>query len=268
MSESIVKSEHRVGNFTSSQVHKLIKMGSRPMTKEEKDQHKKDHPGSQKRNIDAGFSAGGLTYIKQRKQERKRKRSQSMDGSSQATAWGDLCELRVYDMIGLEWTIESKTTSAHKRVKYWTGSRDLIVPKKKIGEIKGYYPERFCDFADVLLKKDVDLFRREFPEEYWQIVSSAAIEGVPNGEALLYQPYDSEAGEIAKLLENLPEDANMWRFKTFFDTITVGDLYKLPFQPDDSGYPNLVTFEFKIPKEDLKFLESRIKEAEEELRKL
>ena len=268
MSESIVKNKQRVGNFTSSQAWKLIPLGSRPMTEEELKDYKEREPKGRKKNIDAGFNAGGMTYIKSRKQERKRGRSMSMDASSQATAWGDLMEYRVYDIIDLDWTIESKSTAKHSKIPFWTGSWDLIVPDIKVGEIKGYYPEKFCDFADVLLQKDVALFREKFPEEYWQIVSSAAIAGVPIGESLLYQPYDSEAKEIMELCDNHPDVKNVWRYKTFYDTIANDDLYRLPFQPDDSGYPNLVTFEFEIPKEDTEYLQNRIIEAENELRQM
>ena len=80
MSELIVKNIDRVGNFTSSKIHLLIPE-SRP------------YKGS-------GFQKGGYTYIKQRKQERKRKGSLSVDASTLATAWGDLMEQVCYTKLG------------------------------------------------------------------------------------------------------------------------------------------------------------------------
>ena len=260
---SIVKNSERVSNFTSSKISKLIPLGNRPMTEEELKAYKEREPKGRKKNIDAGFTAGGLTYIKQKRQEAKRKRSMSLDPYSKAIAWGHLCELRVYDMIGLEYKIESRTTTRHPRVPHWSGSNDLIVVDVKIGEIKCYYPENFCSYADVLIAKDLERFRDEFPDEYWQIVSNTCIHDVPNGEAILYQPYDSEASEICELIDRLgdefPEDA--WKYRYIWEAIHGERIHELPFQPDDSEYPNLVTWEFEVPVEDKKFLEERIVEA-------
>lgn len=242
MSESIVKNEQRIGRFTSSQISKLVK------------------PGRSKSDV---FSQAGLTYIKQKAQERKRKRSMSMDASSPATAWGDLMESRVYDLVGIEYTIQSRQTTVHPKYPFWSGSRDLIVPNVKIAEIKGYYPEKFCSYADVLLAKDLVTFKKDFADEYWQIVSNCILNNVPKGEAILYQPYESEAMEIAQLAENHPDVENMWQFKSIHDKIMAGELHRLPFQPDDSSYPNLITFEFVVPEQDKQLLTSRILFAEE-----
>jgi hypothetical protein len=242
MSESIVKNELRVGRFTSSQIGKLMKSG---------------------RSKSDIFSVAAHTYIKHKAQERKRGRSMSMDASSPATAWGDLMEARVYDLVGLEYTIQSRQTTVHPKYSFWSGSRDLIVPNSKIAEIKGYYPEKFCSYADVLLSKDLMRMKKEFDEEYWQIVSNCILNNVPNGEAILYQPYESEAMDIAELADNHPDVENLWQFKSIHDKIMSGELHRLPFQPDLSQYPNLITFEFKVPEADMEALTQRVIMAEE-----
>lgn len=249
-----------MANFTSSNVWKLIKKGSRPMTEEEKKAYKEKNPKGQKRNIDDGFSAGGETYINEKRQEQKRKRSLNLDSYSRALAWGDLMELLVYDMIGLEYQIQSKETTKHASVPRWSGSCDLLVPGIKVGEIKCYQPKMFCDYADMLLQKDLDLFRTDFAEEYWQIVSNAAIHGVSHGEALAFLPYDSMAPMIAEFAVEYDGD-DAWKYRYIYEEIYKGDLHKLPFQPDDSEYPALVTWEFEVPNEDILYLESRILEA-------
>jgi len=230
------------------------------MTDAEMKSYKEKEPKGRKKNIDDGFAAGGLTYIRQKRQERKRKRSLQLDPHSRSIAWGDLMELRVYELIGLEYEIQSKETTLHPKIPNWSGSTDLIVPGKKIGEIKCYQPEKFCDYADVLLAQDIEAFREDFSEEYWQIVSNACIHQVPVGEALLYIPDDSEAKEIAEFAyEWLGDDS--WKYRYIYEEILANDLHKLPFQPRDSEYPCLVQWEFEIPKEDTKYLEGRILEA-------
>lgn len=256
----IVKNPMRVGNFTSSECFKLIEKGSRPMTEDELKQHKEENPKSRKKNIDDGFAAGGETYIRHKGQERKRKRSMSMDAYSKAISWGELGELRVYDLVGLEYSLQSKETQRHPEIDFWTGSRDMIIPSVKIAEIKCYYPEKGCDYADMLLAKEVWRFREDFPQEYWQIVSNCAINQVPNGEAILYMPYDSEADDIAHLIDTYDEP-DQWRYRWIWDHIADGDLWKLPFQPDNSDYPNLITWEFEIPESDIQYLTERIVEA-------
>lgn len=245
MTDSIVKNSERVGRFTSSKMYKL--MGDARSKKET-------------------FSVAGLTYIKQREQERKRKKSLSVDASSLSTAWGDLMEVRVYDLVGLQYSYDSQKTHIHEKYPYWSGSCDLIAPKEKVGEIKGYYPDKFCSYADCLLKEDIDLFRKEFPEEYWQIVSNAIIHNVYVGEAILYQPYESEAEEILKLAEESEDISNMWHYQKIAQHIKDENLHMLPFQPDESDYPNLVTFEFEIPDNDMDSLTNRVLLAESRIK--
>lgn len=236
---SIVTNKDRVGKFTSSEIHKLIKGG---------------------RGKDAVWSVAGLTYIRHKRQERKRKRSLSLDAYSRAIAWGHFMELRVFDLIGIEYQVTSKETAVHPDHDFWAGSCDLIVTGKKISEIKCYQPEKFCDYADCLIDKDIDRMRDDFSQEYWQIVSNAAINQVPKGEAILYQPYDSEAQEIKEMVYKYMEP-DAWKYRYICDAID-----SLPFQPNDSGYPNLVSFEFEVPKEDIEFLTNRIIEAEQKLK--
>ncbi len=110
-----------------------------------------------------------------------------------------------------------------------------------------------------MIQKDVALFKSTFPEEYWQIVSNSIINEVPKGEAIAYQPYDSEAEEIYRFL--LEQD-DYQDFKWIAEIINSGNLHALPFQPDESEYPNLVIFEFDIPQSDKDFLTNRVLEAQ------
>lgn len=261
----INRNENRLGRFTSSEIYKLCGIGKRKMTDEEKKEHKKNNPSSRAQTIqdESLFLEAGYTYITQKKQERKRKRSLDMNGSSSSTDWGDLMERRVFELIGLEYIDTAKKTYIHPLFpKYWAGSPDLFIPSVKTGDIKGYEPINFCKYADCLLQKDLDLLKSEFPKEYWQIVSNACIMGVSKGEIILYQPYDSEAKAIKELIEEIQDSLIVpnWNYQRIADNIDVGEIYN-PFQPDDSDYPNLITWEFDIPEEDKEFITNRVEQA-------
>lgn len=240
--DKINHSPLRIGRFTSSEIYKLVKSG---------------------RAKDEIFSAAGKKYIRQVKHERRRKRTLKKDVYTRDITWGNLMELRVYDMIGLEWSIESKETKIHPKYPFWAGTKDLIVPGEKVGEIKGYQPEKFCEMAEVLFAQDLESFKKDFPAEYWQIVSNACIEDVPRGESLLYQPYDSESQDIAELCDRYENIDEMYLVKTIQDDILSDRLDRLAFQPDSSEYPNIITFEFEIPNEDKEFITERIIRANE-----
>jgi len=59
----------RQGNFSSSEIYKLIPMGSRPMDDIELAYYKEMNPKGKKKNIDAGFAKPGLTYIQEKRFE-------------------------------------------------------------------------------------------------------------------------------------------------------------------------------------------------------
>ena len=258
---SIIENKHRVGRFTSSQIYKLIPTGSVPMTKEELVEFKISNPSSKKRNKDSGFSQLGLTYISEKKLERRMGRSLDTGGYSQPAAWGIFCEFVIYNLLGLEYTINSQTTVLHpdkELSKYWSGSVDLVVPNKKVAEIKCYQPKNFGFYADCLMQKDIELFKNDFASEYWQLISNAIIHDVDICEAILYIPYESEMPELQETASNF-EGEDKWKYRF----IAEKPIYELPCIPDGGYYSNIVTFEFEVPKADKEFLISRIKEAVE-----
>lgn len=161
---SITENKERVGNFTSSNIYKLIKIGSRPMTDDELKAHKEANPKSRKRNIDAGFSDAGLTYIDDKRIESRLQRSIEIESYSRSMAWGNFMEMYVFSQIGMEYEITSADTDLHPEIKGWSGSKDLIVEGVKISDIKCYEPKNFAKYTDALYSKDVNRIRAEFPE--------------------------------------------------------------------------------------------------------
>lgn len=242
---SLTKANHDVrhGRFTSSQIHKLIKSG----------------------RGDFGFGAPALTYIDEKRIERKMKSSLDVGGYSPSMAWGNFMERVLFEILGLEYQHTSDETKAHPDplyAEYWAGSCDLIVEHKKIAEIKCYQKKKFAEYAECLQRKDLDFFKKNFPDEYWQIVSNCIINEVPNGEAILYMPYESEMTTIREMVQNY-EGPDMWKYRFIIER----DDYELAVLPDDSGYENLNRFEFVVPKEDIALLHERVDKAVEILTK-
>lgn len=228
----------RVGHFTSSMAYKLIKLDA------------KDN-----------FQKPGLTYIEEKQIE---KRMQScIDGGAhtQSLAWGNFMELIVYSILGTQYQISSKETTLHPVYgDFWSGSKDLFTMEKgkmvSIAEIKCYQKKNFALYTDCILKKDIELLKKEFPKEYWQIVSNAILEDVDIGEAITYMPYVSEYEEIKQMAEDY-DGANAWKYKFIWDR----DASDLPFLPDGGYYKNINKFAFVIPQEDKDLLTERMLQA-------
>lgn len=241
-----MNNSNRLGKFTSSNVYKLIKEG----------RGKED------------FSAPGLTYIEEKSIERKMQSCLDGGAHTQSLAWGNFMELVVYSILGVQYQISSKETSLHPiHGNFWSGSKDLFTVNAQTGkmesiaEIKCYQKKNFALYTDCILKKDIELFKEQFPKEYWQIVSNVCIEGVEIGEAITYMPYVSEAELIKEMAEN-HDGADAWKYK-FIRDLPIEDL---PFLPDGGHYKNINKFAFVVPDEDKKLLEERILLAEEKIK--
>lgn len=228
----------RMGRFTSSEIYKLMTLNK------------------------AGndFGAPALTYIKETNIERKLMRSLDTDAYSNDMAWGQFLEMVVFSMLGTEYQITSKDTEIHPTINCWAGSKDLIVQGVKISDIKCYQPKNFAAYTDVLLTKDVDLLRLEFPKEYWQLVSNAIISDVPNAEAITYMPTLAELHEIRQLALDYT-GADQWKYRFIYER----EIDKLAYLPENSFYSPLNKFQFHVPKEDIELLTNTVLAAEKKL---
>jgi len=244
----MVENPERIGAFTSSEIHKLMKLA--------------------KNKIDFGEPA--LTYINDKKIERRLGRSINTDVCTRDMTWGKFLERRVFDMLGFEYEfIVSDSTQKHPTIEGWAGSRDLFVKNLKVSDIKCYQPKNFALITDIMLLQDVDLLKEEFPNVYWQLVSNACISEVPNAEIITYMPYLSELPDIALAAQNYEgPDQYMYRFiyeGVFTTTANDGTQYisapSLAYLPDGGYYKNLNIFEFKVPQEDFDLLTSTVTRA-------
>lgn len=259
----MINNIERVARFTSSQNSRLMGLGSRNMTTEEKAAHKKENPTSKARTIkhldtpDSKF----YSYVNEKKREMKLGRSLSLNKGNRSTAWGEIMEWYVVtSIIGKKWQHHAKTTTVHPIIKTWAGSPDLVEPGVKVGDIKCYEPDNFTKLADVLLQNDLKVFKEEYTDEYWQLVSNAAIHQVPKAEMILFMPKYSDLEKIRAWMDtdDAPPEAETWKYRFIFDAPD----YELPYIPDEcEHYQSLITFEFEVPQSDIFDLTYRIEMA-------
>ena len=161
-----------------------------------------------------------------------------------------------------------KQTLVHPKYDFWSGTPDLKTPIK-VGEIKCYEPKKFAALSRCLLKKDVELLKSNFKEEYWQVVSNAIILGVDFAEIMAYMPYKSELLEIINEVQEANFlERNELNPQDYFYWLNEDNIDSLPYLPDDSKASNINKFEFEVPKDDIVFLTERIIMANEEAEKL
>ena len=66
-------------------------------------------------------------------------------------------------------------------------------------------------------KTDIENLKKEYPKEYWQLVSNSWILGTKNAEAILYLPYVTELPIIADMAANWEDLSTQWRYKYISD---------------------------------------------------
>lgn len=222
----------RIYGVTSSQVHLLMKKG----------------------NGIHGFEAGALTYIEEKRMNKLLGRSVAPRGTGRAALWGNFMEMYVFSQLPLGYTIHSKTTFAHPYIHGWSGSPDVLVIDKLVGDIKCYEPKNFVATVQVMRENSISLLREKCPEEYWQLVSNAAITGVPVAQLILFMPYQSQLAEIRELAANYDGDAP-WQYRWIYESKDAD----LPYIPDGNPhFKNLEIFEFEVPQEDIERLMARV----------
>jgi len=228
---SILENTVRNGNFSSSKIYNLLKVG----------------------RDKSSFGAPALNYIKQKKYERKMKRSISTEVDTRSILWGKFLEPRVHNLIGMEYEHINDITLVHPKYDYWVGSPDFkIVKDKVVSDSKCPQPNAFCELIENC-SQGIEYFKENHEDYYWQLVSNACILGMDYIELIVYMPYESELKEIRFEAENYDGlDQYKYRF------IAESDKNQLAYLPDNSEYKNLNIFRFPLDKGDAILLESKV----------
>lgn len=222
-----------------------------------------------------------FTYIEECRAERFFKQTLENDVDVFAMQWGKLCEGIVHNMLGLEYQFQSDQTEIHPKIPAWVGTPDGKIMKEvlrkwtvdTITDIKcpftrkAFYKliEELYDFDGVNAskKKTIDgdkvilMIRNGNPTEkkyYWQLVSNACILDAKNAELIIFMPYYEQLDEIKLHNTKLPADQMSFKVANAKED-------ELPYIYKESGVENLNIIRFKVPVEDKKFLEKRVKMA-------
>lgn len=257
----MIQNRSRCGNFTSSKIVALHSMGSREMTEEELAAYKKENPKGRKKTIESWPGKAALTYIDEKKMERRLGRSLHTEINARATSWGSLVENRVFDLLGLEYSLTSKETLVHPDFPFWVGSPDAE-KKNTVPDFKCPLTlKSFCQLVDPLYRgltgiDAINAVRNEHEDGdtyYWQIVSNACIKNYDFGELIVYMPYLAELLEIKEMADRDQTGKYKW--------ISYADFDELPYLLPNGYYKNMNKIRFEIPKADKELLTMRVEQA-------
>ncbi len=236
----MINNKPRIGNFTSSEIVAL--------TKKAKD--------------GKSFGVPALTYIEETNMERLLGRSLTTEADARALSWGKLLEPRVFDLLGIEYSLSSTETIVHPTIPFWAGSPDGNKPRTTADFKAPLTLKSFCQLVqplyDGLTGMDAMYRVREDHKDgekfYWQIVSNAIMRGDGFGELIPYMPYHSEL-DIIRTMARQHEQAGKYKWVDWASDD------ELPYLIDGGYYKNLNIIRFEIPESDKKFLTDCVERA-------
>ncbi len=206
----------RTANFSNSSIWKLMKKAT------------------DKKN----FGAHALTYIEEKRMEKRLGRALANSIDSKPTNWGTLVERLAFESIGIEYKLESRTRYSHPTIKNWNCMPDTLKPDT-VSDIKCPYTlKSFCTKVDA--HSSLIEFKKENPEDYWQLVGNSIICDKKFAESIVYVPYKKDISDIrlmasegmkGKFIEYMEDD-------------------ELPWLPEGGYYKNLNIFKFEVPQYD------------------
>lgn len=228
----MINNVNRVGRFTSSEIWKLTK---------------KDRTGK-------GFGSPALTYIQEKKYERKLSRSLSTEVDAKPLMWGKLNEAKAFELLGIEYQLVSDKTITHKDYpNYWSGSPDAVKDGVVIDLKCPYTLKSFCQLYEADTKELLINETQNGEAYYWQLVSNAILTGVDKAELIIYCPYEEE-------LETIKQEADLYGYKW----IANADNEQLPYLICNiilNDYANLKVIKLDIPQDDKDFLTNCVVKA-------
>lgn len=162
----------RIGRFTSSQIHRLIKAGTRFMTESELAARPKKGPGSSAKLIEdpTKFSPDGHFYIEEKVAEVLTGQCEEQ-AYAHATAWGDTWEPFAAEYYAKKFACEFEIIAFQPFGDHAGGSPDRKIKGVKRGlEIK--CPFRSKNQVNYLQMTDQNDVKSLFPDYYYQCQSN------------------------------------------------------------------------------------------------
>jgi hypothetical protein len=237
----------RNGNFTSSEIFRLMK------------------PGKSK----GSFSVDSQTYIDECNRERRLMRSIEVQTDARPLTWGKCVERRAFNVLGLDYTLCSDKTIQHPDIPFWLGSPDATtIPA--VSDLKCPLTlTSFCQMIDPyyegknlihdgLTIEAVRENHKDGDKFFWQIVSNGVLTGKKKGQLIVYVPYLDELDEIKTIADGNPDYYWIW----------AAEQEKLPYLIRGGHYKNINVIEFDIMERDVNALTNRVLECGEQLIKM
>lgn len=228
----MIHNKLRIGNFTSSEISRLMSKGKGEM-----------------------FGKGAKTYIQEKNIERKLGRSLNDIGTAKPMIWGNVVEPIAFDLLGLNYRLNSKETDVHPEYPFWCGSSDGDNPDTVIDIKCPFTVKSFAIFSDCETIEDVRNNHDSGDDYYWQLVSNAIILNKKFAELIVYCPYKSELDKIRESCEDFDGNPNKVAWIAFAEDDD------LPYILDGGYYKNLKIIRFEVPEADKKELTERVIEA-------
>ena len=231
---SIISNTRRIGNFTNSEIYRLLGINSAKATERNK----------------------AMTYIAEKNKERRLQRSLNSESQSKSIIWGKELEPYVFEhYLGLDYSYNSQQTIMHPDHVFWAGSPDGFFynedGSKEVIDVKCPYTlNSFCDLVDGIYTLEnatpldyVKYFRenhKDGDKYYWQLVGGACISNSYYARLIVFAPYEDE----------LPQIKN----STLEKSIIYANDDELPHLSRNGIYANLNVIRFEVPKEDKELL--------------
>lgn len=227
----------RVGNFTSSEIVALTKVA-------------KDGKS---------FGAPAMTYISECNMERRLGRSLTDEVNARPLIWGKMVEARVFELMGLEYSLVSSDTVVHPTIPFWAGSPDGVA-EDTVADIKCPITlKSFCQLVDPLYQGLTGMAamnairdtHKDGDKYYWQLVSNAILTSSNFAELVVYVPYKDELTEIREMAEG---NSNAYWIWSASDD-------ELPHLIEGGYYKNINVIRFEVPQADKDLLNQKVMSA-------
>lgn len=211
------------------------------------------------------IGAAFYTYAEEVASEIFIERSSKTEVKTQSMKWGSLMEVVLFNKLGMGWTMCHKQTILHPKYGHiWSGTPDLIADLI-CAEVKCFEPKNFGLLSMCLAKKDVELLKKKFPKEYWQVISNCIITEKKKAMIIAYMPKLSELEDIIDKISNTDflEDNGLKVTDYYF--MDKENIESLPYLNDDAKIDSIQSFQFDVPEEDVEFMTKRIIEFDKQV---
>jgi hypothetical protein len=220
---SIQLNKNRIGNISSSQIYRL--MGSKKPKE---------------------------TYLTELSYARRLGRSLTNETTSKPTSWGLLLEGIAFNRLGFEYSLVSDETIRHPEFDYWVGSPDGYTNDSVIDIKCPFTLKSFVELVDI---QDIDTFKYDCPEYYWQLVSNAILLDKQFAELIVYCPYEDDLGLIKHQAQNV-DAQDLYKYYWLGSATNE----ELPYLIPGEEFKDLNIFKFEVPQEDKDLLTETIKQ--------